>query len=399
MAGPYVWHPPYYWFSERYGPARGSSAEEGDNEVVPPLESLKKFIPADKLWPINEYWYFHCGAIPDNNTLGDARRVLEKRYGPSGNVEDFVKKAQVANYEDVRARYEAYATHWSNRKMTMNWMLNTHWPSFFGHLFDYYFKQGGGYFGAKKGLQPVSVVWDYYATGDRKTAHVYAVNQQLDRLANVKVTLQIYNLDGTLKSTSESKNLDVPPSSSIQALSVGRISSLSAVYFVRCRMLDATGQVLAENVYWQSQTNDDIGPANNDSQFATKLVQWADLSSLNSLPPVKLSTSATYDEMNGLKQTKITLANNSNHIAFFVRAEVMEGADGNEILPIRYSDNYVTIFPHETRVLDAYLDSSEVTTHPALQVEGYNVPQQVIPLSTSAARRSRARFRVSAALQ
>ncbi len=54
MAGPYVWRPPYYWFSDKYGPARGSSAEEGDNETIPPLESLKKFIPADKLWPINE---------------------------------------------------------------------------------------------------------------------------------------------------------------------------------------------------------------------------------------------------------------------------------------------------------------------------------------------------------
>jgi len=31
MVGPYVWRPPYYWFSEKFGPARGSSAEEGDN--------------------------------------------------------------------------------------------------------------------------------------------------------------------------------------------------------------------------------------------------------------------------------------------------------------------------------------------------------------------------------
>jgi len=41
------------------GPARGSSAEEGDNETIPPVESLKKFIPPDKLWPINDTWYFH----------------------------------------------------------------------------------------------------------------------------------------------------------------------------------------------------------------------------------------------------------------------------------------------------------------------------------------------------
>ena len=177
MAGPYVWRPPYYWFSDQYGPARGSSAEEGDNETIPPLESLKKFIPADKLWPINEYWYFHSGANEGNNTLENIQRVIDKRYGPSTSAEEFSRKAQLAHYEDVRAQYETYATHWADRKMMIHWMMNNPWPSFFGHLFDDYFKPGGGYFGAKKGLRPVNVVWDYYATGDRSKAKVYVVNQ------------------------------------------------------------------------------------------------------------------------------------------------------------------------------------------------------------------------------
>ena len=46
MEGPYTWRPPSYWFSGLYPPARGASAEQGDNEEIPPYESLKKFIPA-----------------------------------------------------------------------------------------------------------------------------------------------------------------------------------------------------------------------------------------------------------------------------------------------------------------------------------------------------------------
>jgi len=377
MAGPYVWHPPNYWFSEKYGPARGSSAEEGDNEIIPPLESLRRFIPADKLWPINEYWYFHAGANPANNTLGDARRVLDKRYGPSSGVEEFSKKAQLAHYEDSRARYEAYATHWSNRKMTINWMMNNHWPSFFGHLFDYYFKQGGGYFGAKKALQPVSIVWDYYANGDRSTAHIYAVNQQLDPLSNVSVSVRFYNLDGTQKYVTEAKNLTVPASSSLDALKVGRIPGLSAVYFVRCQMADAAGKILAENVYWESQVDDEIGPPSNDVQFATKLTQWGDMSALNSMPAAPVSIAGTCEEGNGETRAAIKLANNSNHVAFFLRVEVANDANGNEILPIRYDDNYVTLFPHETRTLQAVFDSSLLTNHhAAFRVEGYTVTRQ-----------------------
>jgi exo-1,4-beta-D-glucosaminidase len=381
MAGPYVWHPPSYWFSEKYGPARGSSAEEGDNEVIPPLESLRKFIPADKLWPINEYWYFHAGAIEGNGTLENTRRVLETRYGPSAGVEDFSRKAQLAAYEDARAKFEAYATHWLNRKMTVNWMLDNHWPSFFGHLFDYYYKQGGGYFGAKKGLQPVSVVWDYYATGDRSTAHIFAVNQQPDPLVNVSVRVRFYNLDGTQKHIAEAKNVNVPASLSVEALTVGRVPGLSSVYFVRCQLTDAAGKVLAENVYWESQVKDDLGPASNDVQFATKWAQLSDMSALNTMPAARLAVSGTYEEVNRETRAHIILNNNSNHVAFFLRAEITTDSDGPEVLPIRYDDNYITVFPHETRTIDAVFDASLLAGHkPNLRIEGYDVPKQIAPL-------------------
>jgi exo-1,4-beta-D-glucosaminidase len=383
MAGPYVWRPPNYWFSEKYGPARGSSAEEGDNEIIPPLESLKKFIPSDKLWPINDDWYFHAGGNEGNNTLANVRILLERRYGPSPSVDELSKKAQLAYYEDARAKYEAYATHWSNRKMVMNWMLNNHWPSFFGHLFDYYFKQGGGYFGAKKALQPVSVVWDYYAAGDGSTAHTYAVNQQLDPIHKANVSIRFYNLDGVERYSAQANNLRVPSSSSVEALTVGRIAGLSPVYFVRCQLTDAAGEVLAENVYWKSRTDDDIGPPSDEDQFQTKVAQLADMSALNSMPAARVVASGQYyRQANDETRVKIRFANNSDHIAFFLRAEITKDADGEEVLPIRYDDNYITIFPHETRELEALFEGSLLAGHePGLRFEGYDVPKQVVSLS------------------
>jgi exo-1,4-beta-D-glucosaminidase len=73
-------------------------------------------------------------------------------------------------------------------------------------------------------------------------------------------------------------------------------------------------------------------------------------------------------------------------VAFFVRAEVTQGADGNEILPITYDDNYITVFPHETRTIVASFDdarfqeSAPASLTPALRVEGYNVTKKVISL-------------------
>jgi exo-1,4-beta-D-glucosaminidase len=382
MLGPYVWRPPYYWFSDRYGPARGSSAEEGDNETLPPLDSLKKFIPPDKLWPPNDYWYFHAGGNEGgNNTLANITRALDHRYGPSNSAEELTKKAQLAHYEDVRAQYETYAVHWSNRKMVMHWMMNSPWPSFFGHLYDYYFQPGGGYFGAKKALQSRSVIWDYYATGDRTTGHVYAVNFTAEPMHG-KVVISFYNLDSTVKYTNTAA-VDMPPNSSIDAISVPRVSGLSAAYFVRCQLIAGEGKPVAENVYWESTTDDDLGSPSNDDQFTTKLDKWADLTSLDHMPPVniKVGGSLTSDPA---EQTAIaTLMNNSNQIAFFIRVELTRGSDGDEILPIVYDDNYITLFPHQSRMITAKFQKSELAeSTAAFRVEGYNVPKKLVLIKT-----------------
>jgi len=383
MAGPYVWRPPYYWFSDKYGPARGSSAEEGDNETIPPLESLKKFIPADKLWPINENWYFHAGANEGNNTLDNIQRVIDKRYGASRGAEEFSKKAQLAHYEDVRAQYETYATHWANRKMMIHWMMNNPWPSLFGHLFDDYFKQGGGYFGAKKGLRPVNVVWDYYASGDRSKAKLYVVNQTSEARNGLKVAVEFFDLDGTRKYFTEISGFNMGPNTSREAMTVPRIPNLDPTYLVRAVLMNATDRVLAENVYWGSATDDDLGDAKNDEQFATKLAAWADMSALNTMPRSELDVSAQVhiSEVSGEEHVTITLANPGSHVAFFLRAEVTQGNDGEEILPITYDDNYITVFPHETRTIEAtFSNSSSGGRAPGLRVEGYNVAKRVFSL-------------------
>ena len=146
--------------------------------------------------------------------------------------------------------------------------------------------------------------------------------------------------------------------------------------------MDASDKVLAENVYWGSATDDDLGDAKNDEQFATtKLATWADMSALNTMPRGDLDVSTHVTEANGEEHVAITMANPGSHVAFFVRAEVTRGNDGEEILPITYDDNYITVFPHETRTIDATFDTSvRNRPHAALRVEGFNVAKKVFPL-------------------
>jgi exo-1,4-beta-D-glucosaminidase len=381
MPGPYSWRPPTYWFSGRYGATWGASAEQGDNEHIPPFASLKKFIPPDKLWPINDTWYFHSGAQYNNARLTNIRRAVDRRYGPSTGAEMFANKAQLAQYEATRAQFEAFAADgWASHKMTIYWMLNNHWPSFFGNLFDYYLRPGGAYYGAKKGLRPVSAVFDSYATGDHSQAKITVVNQTPSDQQNLRVRVRIYDLQGNLRQDRGADNISVTPGGAVQAMTLPRGPWDSDVFFVRCQLFDNSGKAIADNVYWQSQQADDVGNPANDSAFELKQASWADMTALNYLAPVPLEVSAQRSSSADERGVVVRLHNPTQHLAFFERAEITTMHDGDEILPIQYDDNYVTVFPGETVEVHSVIPK---TGDPATwaRVSGYNTAPVVVPIT------------------
>jgi exo-1,4-beta-D-glucosaminidase len=378
MAGPYSWRPPSYWFSGRYPATRGATAEQGDNENIPPLASLKKFLPPEDLWPINDTWYFHAGSNPKNTVLSSIRQAIMRRYGPSDDVEEFARKAQVAEYESTRAQFEAFAAGgWDSHKMTIYWMLNNHWPSFFGHLFDYYLRPGGSYFGAKKGLRPLSVVFDSYATGNHDQANITVVNQTPDAASGLHVRVRVYDLGGQVRFDRSTDNVDVASGGAVQVMTLPRMAFDSSVLFVRAELVDGTGNVVTENVYWQSQRPDDVGDPRNDSAFELKQSSWADMTALNRMPRVPLEVSAQHTpQTNGVA---VRLHNPTPRIAFFQRVEMMSEPNGDEILPVEYSDNYVTVFPNETVEVDGVVPTAGVAAD-WVRVTGYNTPAAVVPV-------------------
>jgi exo-1,4-beta-D-glucosaminidase len=377
MEGPYSWRPPTYWFSGKYAASRGSCAEQGDNEHIPTYESLKKFIPTDELWPINDTWFFHSGANPGNDTLVNIRHALDQRYGSSSSAEEFSRKAQLAHYENTRAQFESFAADgWANHKMTIYWMLNSHWPSFFGNIFDYYLSPGGAYYGAKVGLRPLAVVFDSYATGDHNQAKITVVNQTPMQQRNLQVRVRVYDLQGRLREDRHAENLQVDSGGAIQAMTLPRFSDSSDVFFVRCQLLDADGKLLTENVYWQSQKDDDVG--DHDSAFGLQPASWADMTSLNTMPQVPLEVSAKHSSSAGEDHITIRLRNPSEHIAFFERAVITGAKDGDELLPIEYDNNYVTVFPGETVEIRGVLPKSAKAAW--IMLDGYDTPQTAVAI-------------------
>jgi len=74
-----------------------------------------------------------------------------------------------------------------------------------------------------------------------------------------------------------------------------------------------------------------------------------------------------------------------------VRAEIVNSTDGNEILPITWTDNYVTLFGGESITLQAhYRVADSDGMQPLVRVEGHNLPmrtEKLPPTSTPNANR------------
>jgi exo-1,4-beta-D-glucosaminidase len=110
MTGPYDYVPPGYWLTDtaRYGGAYGFNTETSPGPAIPPKSSLRKMIPREHLWPIDEVWNFHAGAGRDFNNLKHYNTALDTIYGAPTGLDDYITKSQAIAYDGERAMFEAY---------------------------------------------------------------------------------------------------------------------------------------------------------------------------------------------------------------------------------------------------------------------------------------------------
>ena len=192
------------------------------------------------------------------------------------------------------------ANGWADHKMTIYWMLNNHWPSFFGHIFDYYLKPGGAYFGAKMGLRPLSVVFDYYAK-DKQQANIRVVNQTLQDRRGLQVRVRVYNLDGTAVFDQRS-TVDVNAQGVAQALALPVLKNVTPVYFVRCELLMRAAPKSWTMSIGSPSCRTSVGPRANDNAFNLKQEHWADFTPLQSMAKVHLDVKGTVRQIRGGKR-------------------------------------------------------------------------------------------------
>ena len=275
-------------------------------------------------------------------------------------------KSQMQTYEGVRAMYEAYSRNKYQSTGVIQWMLNNAWPSMIWHLYDYYLRPGGGYFGAKRSMEALHPIYGY------DDHSIWVVSSQYEDVKGLKLTTKIYNVDMTEKFSQEN-SVDAGADSTAKIFALPDVSGLSGTYFLVLRLTDSTGKLVGSNFYWLSSKPETVDWAKSN-WYVTPTESFADYSALSQLAKVKL-TVADHSERKGEEEvTHVTLENPSKSLAFFVRLKVNKGAKGEEVLPVLWEDNYISLLPGEKREVTATYRASELgAAKPTVEVSGWNL--------------------------
>ena len=379
MSGPYEYVAPSYWETDTpegqpgrkqcnaggCGGAYAFNTETSMGPAVPPVESIREMVGKDHMWPIDDVWNYHAGG-GEFKTINVFSEALANRYGKSDNVNDFAIKSQMQTYEGVRAMYEAYSRNKYESTGVIQWMLNNAWPSMIWHLYDYYLRPAGGYFGAKRAMEPLHPIYGY------DDHSIWLVSSQYEDAKGLKLTTKIYNLDMTEKFSQEN-SVDAPADSTAKVFTLPDVADLSPTYFLVLHLQDSTGKVVGSNFYWLSTKPETIDWAKS-TWWMTPTASYADFTTISQLAKVKLRVADRTERKGEEAVTHVTLENPSKSLAFFIRLKVDKGAKGEEILPVIWEDNYISLLPGEKREVTATYRASELgTAKPAVEVSGWNI--------------------------
>jgi len=341
-------HGPYWAISakEYFEKQTGKLHTERGMPNVMTFEGLSRTLDADHLWPQNLYWGRHDYTMEGAQRGASFNQLIADDFGEPNSAEEFCEWAQWINYEGYRAMYE------SGNKDAMGlliWMSHPCWPSMVWQTYDYYLEPTAAYFGVKHACEPLHVQWN------PTTNQIEVINHSAGHQAG-SVTATVYGLDGKLM-WNKSMDYDLQEDGHFDAMTVELPQQFEGVYFLRLTLTDKQGKQVSQNDYVQC-------------------TEGCDRTVLHDLRRAQVSATT---ETSGT-QASITLTNNSQVPAVMLRLN-LKGSDGEQILPVIYSDNYLHLMPGERRVINIEWKAEDARgTTPIIEITGTNLSKNTIQL-------------------
>jgi len=358
--GPYGIQEPEIFWKEKSFPFNPELGSIGMGDY----ESLKRFIPDTSMIVPGQYqpeteennrrwrnieptWRYH-------KYLG-YRNFIDK-YGGSDNVRDFSKIAQLINYNQYKAMVEGFSSHmWEWYTGFIIWKTQNPWTALRGQMYDCYLDPNAGLYGLHNGSEPLHIMFNPVDN------MIMVVNNTFEYYRDAMVVA--YTLDNSGKTNRIYQQLaDIDPASVKNCQAIGRgITTSSAEYgiFLFLKLFKSENNILSENLYW-------LPDSTGNYPF------------LQDMPETTVQATASSIE-NG--KINLTLSNDQNNpLAFFIRISLVNSITEERILPVFYSDNYVSIEPGQNKTIIVDYPMEQNTDNLRIHLDGWNVESEMIKI-------------------
>ncbi|WP_295667761.1 glycoside hydrolase family 2 TIM barrel-domain containing protein [uncultured Mucilaginibacter sp.] len=352
--GPYGIQPLSVFWEHRTFPFNSEVGSVGLSDY----ESLKRFIPTNHLTqPVydedthktktDEVWDYHKYIGYDTSVA---------RYGKIKNAEDFSNKAQLVNYDQYRGLAEGFTSHmWDWYTGFIIWKTQNPWTAMRGQMYDYYLDPNACLYGLHNGSAPLHIMYNPV------NGMVMAANNTFKARSSMMLVVKTFDMTGK-DSLLTQVFADIGATTTKRYFSIKKtIDEMSARegIFLLLQLLDANKKLITDNLYWIPD-------------------QKGNFSGLQKMKLNDLAIKAKYLKAG---QVEVTLDNSQNHsLAFFNRLSLVNADTKTRLLPVFYSDNYVSVLPGEQKKV--IIDYKPGIEQKDLQVEisGWNVSKKYLTI-------------------
>jgi mannosylglycoprotein endo-beta-mannosidase len=312
------------------------------NMVAPQYSTEKNTSKVDSVWEYHKYIGYDASIEP---------------YGKAKDAEDFANKAQLVNYDQYRALMEGFSSHmWDWYTGVIIWKTQNPWTAMRGQMYDYYLDPNACLYGLHSGSEPLHGMYNPI------TGVVGVVNNTFETKRDLMLVVKTHDMKGA-DSLITQVVIEIQPSSSKNFLpiktAIDKLAKDEGV-FLSIQLLDLNKNVVSSNTYWLP----DAG---------------GNYSGLKRIPASQLKV---ISKRMSAGKVEVTLTNPAKApVAFFNRLSLINNSTKKRVLPIFYSDNYVSVLPGEQRKIILDYEPKDAGQQNMLSVSGWNLPEQLLPIT------------------
>ncbi|MBK8946659.1 MAG: glycosyl hydrolase [Ignavibacteriae bacterium] len=340
----------YFWEKKSF-----SFNSEIGSVGVGDFESLERFIPkkdlilpsmsrssSDSVWNYHKpSWY---GKFMD-------------AYGKPKDLKDFANKAQLLNYDQYRCLMEGYTSHmWDWYTGLIIWKTQNPWTALRGQMYDYYLDPNAGLYGLNHANKNLHVMYNP-VDGMLNVANHTFITQH-----DIMIQAKVYDIVGN-DSLVFQWFVEIAPSTSQKIESIKKVLDnllKNKGGFLSLRLFNSSKKILDENLYWLPDSTGNY----------------------SGLQEIEISNVGF--KANEISNGRIELViSNPKYepVAFFNRISIVNKSTRKRILPVFYSDNYISVLPGEEKTIFIDYNKNLDINDLEVSVFGWNVKEQFFEIN------------------